>query len=385
MIKKVKILEFAPTADEIWRISKHTKDGYISYDPEIGTISILDTAHDAKPRPEIMAIYAGGKATNVARVLDRLLEADNDTEIELVTFLPPPADGPLQKLKPIEFDGVQILPSTPAGIYIQCLQISNLSKVRPHFEIIDELHEKDGMQTTRRCIEITLKDDMASMNFSPRIIWSQDAAKAVLSKVAQIVKSTNLIVIAGAPPVWHVGEDKSLTPNNFYSAINNLLDEKCELSIDARGNYIHECLTADKPPRFIFMNRDEFDEANKFWTELNGRKFGGSLFVHDKDGCWIWDGRFPYDEDTFLGADYLPAIKVSKVYSTIGAGDAMHAGFLKEWICSEQEYNGLSSQERLQRCIVYSQVVSAISVSNEKATYGIDALVVNNEFKKIWR
>ncbi len=142
MIKKVKIFEFAPTADEIWQIPKHSKDGYTSYDLETGLISILDTAHDAKPRPEIMAIYAGGKATNVARVLDKLIEANDDTEIELITFLPPPTDGPLQKLKPIEFDGFQILPSTPAGIYVQCLQISNLSKVRPHFEIIDELYEK---------------------------------------------------------------------------------------------------------------------------------------------------------------------------------------------------------------------------------------------------
>ncbi len=366
MIKKVKILEFAPTADEIWRIPKHSKDGYTSYDPETGLISILDTAHDAKPRPEIMAIYAGGKATNVARVLDRLLDVDNDTEIELITFLPPPADGPLQKLKPIECDGFQILPSTPSGIYVQCLQISNLSRVRPRFEIIDELHEKDGMQTTRRCIEITLKDDIASMNFSPRIVWSQESAYAVLSRVAQIVKGTDLVVIAGAPPTWHVREGESLTPDKFYSSINDLL-------------------YAVKPPMFIFMNREEFDEADNFWKELNGRKFAGSLFVHDKDGCWIWDGRFPYAEDKFFGADYLPAIKVNKVFSTIGAGDAMHAGFLKEWICSEQEYDELSSQKRLHHCITYSQVVSAVSVSNEKATHGIDALTVNKEFKKIWR
>lgn len=385
MIKKVKIFEFAPTADEIWAIPKDSKDGYTSYDLETGLISILDTAHDAKPRPEILAVYAGGKATNVARVVDRLLEEDNDTEIELITFLPPPSEGPLKKLKPIEYNGFQILPSTPAGIYVQCLQLSNLSRVKPRFEIIDELQEKDGMQTTRRCIEITLKDDIGSMNFSPRIIWSQESAYAVLSRVAQIVKGTDIIVIAGAPPIWCVEFGKNLTPNNFYSAINDLLDDSCELSIDARVNYIYECLTATKPPRFIFMNKDEFVSASGFWKELNGRDFNGSLFVHDKDGCWIWDGKFPHAEDLFYGAEYLPAIKVEKVYSTIGAGDAMHAGFLKEWICSEHKYNELSYQERLHHCITYSQVVSAISVSNEKATYGIDAVLVNNEFKKIRR
>ncbi len=63
----------------------------------------------------------------------------------------------------------------------------------------------------------------------------------------------------------------------------------------------------------------------------------------------------------------------------------MHAGFLKEWICSENKYDELSLQKRLHHCIIYSQVVAAISVSNEKATHGIDALMVNNELVKIRR
>ncbi|MDQ1317449.1 MAG: PfkB protein, partial [Candidatus Poribacteria bacterium] len=66
---------------------------------------------------------------------------------------------------------------------------------------------------------------------------------------------------------------------------------------------------------------------------------------------------------------------VSKVYSTIGAGDAMHAGFLKAWICSD-------SDNWLSQSVIYSQAVSAVSVSNEKATHGINAHAVNLHIQK---
>ena len=52
----------------------------------------------------------------------------------------------------------------------------------------------------------------------------------------------------------------------------------------------------------------------------------------------------------------------------------MHAGFLKEWIF----YQG--NRDRLARSVVYSQAVSAVSVSNEKATYGIDIAEVDEIF-----
>jgi hypothetical protein len=52
----------------------------------------------------------------------------------------------------------------------------------------------------------------------------------------------------------------------------------------------------------------------------------------------------------------------------------MHAGFLKEWIASEC----------LHRAVVYSQIVAAVSVSNERATHGIDAGTVDDMFRQIW-
>jgi fructose-1-phosphate kinase PfkB-like protein len=360
-IKKVTILEFAPTADEIWRISKHNRDGYVAHDAENGLVSILDTAHDAKPRPEILAIYAGGKATNVARVMDRLLVDRPEPEIELVTFLPPPQ----WSMRGMSFNGLDILPSTPSGIYVQCLQIENLNRVKPHFEVVDELEEKGNMQTTRRCIEIIIKDTGTSLNFSPRIVWSQKSADAVLSRLADIIHGTNMLVIAGAPPLWEA-LDETLTPHNFYARILDLVDSRCAVSIDVRGYYLHECLIAKKPPKFIFMNKDEFYEAVNSWKEMSGRKLSGILVVHDKDGCWVWNDKLPNGDDLFAGSLFFSAPKVAEVHSTIGAGDAMHAGFLSEWLCSEGE------SDQLARSVIYSQSVAAVSVSNEMATHGVN-------------
>ena len=375
-IKKVTILEFAPTADEIWRISQHSKDGYVGYDAESGLVSILDTAHDAKPRPEILTVYAGGKATNIARVIDKLIGNEFKTQVELVTFLPPP-QGSLCDFPTSRINGVEIYPSTPAGIYVQCLQVMNLKNVKPRFEVIDELEEIGGMQVTRRCIEIIIKDTGTSLNFSPRIIWSQKAAEAVLSRLAQIIHGTDMTVIAGAPPVWDNDVKGEITPHNFYAKIIDLMDSECEMSIDVRGYYLHDCLIADRPPRFIFMNKDEFFEASESWEKLAGRDFTGTLLVHDKDGCWIWNNILPKGNDLLAGADFFPSPKVTKVYSTIGAGDAMHAGFLKAWIYSGQDKN------RLARSVTYSQAVAAVSVSNEKATHGINEYSVDNILKYV--
>ena len=314
-IKKAIILEFARTADEIWNLSHHKKDGYASYDAENGLVSILDTAHDAKPRPEIMAVYAGGKATNVARVMDCLIEK-NDTQIELVTFLPPPK-GILCEFQPVRINDIEILPSTPAGIYVQCLQVMSLKNVKPHFEVINELDEIDEMQVTRRCIEIMIKDTGTSLNFSPRIVWSQKTADAILSRLGKVISNADMVVIAGAPPVWKSPDGNAITSHDFYAEILNLTSPECEVSVDVRGYYLHKCLVADKPPRLIFMNKNEFLEASESWKELSGKSFSGTIIAHDKDGCWAWDGKFPDIDDLFSGASFYPAPKVDKVYSTI--------------------------------------------------------------------
>ena len=88
----------------------------------------------------------------------------------------------------------------------------------------------------------------------------------------------------------------------------------------------------------------------------------------------MWDGGLPENPDQFSEAEYFPSMHVPRVCSTIGAGDAMHAGFLKEWVNSEC----------LHRAIVYSQVVAAVSVGSEKATHGVDADTVDSKFSQVW-
>ena len=378
-IKKVTILEFAPTADEIWCISQHNRDGYVRYDAEEGLLSILDTAHDAKPRPEIITTYAGGKATNVARVLDKLLADEDELQAELITFLPPPPDGPLQELELGDARGVSLRPSTAAGIYVQCLQIAGLHKVRPRFEVVDGLEESATMQTTRRCIEITLKEGGGTLNFSPRIVWSQEAAAAVTSRVAEVAQDADLVVLAGAPPRWEFRPDSNLRPLNLYAKVIDALGPDCQVSLDTRGRYLYECLIAQRTPAFALMNTEEFVELSELLGNLGETDAFGTLLVHDERGCWVWNGKLPGEEDPFSQAEYFPAIDVPNVYSTIGAGDAMHAGFLKEWICSE------CAEERLRSSVVYGQVVAAVAVSNEKATHGVNARAVEDLFLRIWR
>lgn len=377
-IKKVTILEFAPTADEIWNLEHNDLDGYANYDFEKGLVSILDTAHDAKPRPEIVAVYAGGKATNVARVIDRLIDKRSNVKIELVTFLPPP-QGVFCKLQPIKIDDIEVIPSTPAGMYVQALQISDFSIVKPRFEIIEELQGASGIQATRRCIEIIIKGTGSSLNFSPRIIWTPKTVYTVLKKLEKIISSTDMIVLAGAPPIWKPFDDRSITPQDFYAEILKIVPDECAVSIDTRGYYLHKCLQSKRLPTFIFMNRNEFLEASESWKNAEKRNFLGTIIVHNKDGCWIWDKNIPNADDLFYGSIFYPSLKVDKVYSTIGAGDAMHAGFLKEWLLSE------NAEDRLTRSIIYSQAVSAVSVSNEKATHGIDADTVKKIFEKNYR
>jgi sugar/nucleoside kinase (ribokinase family) len=158
------------------------------------------------------------------------------------------------------------------------------------------------------------------------------------------------------------------------------------VSIDTRGRYLHECLIAHKTPRFAFMNTEEFGELAQLLhrgdacvAPISKGIFSGTLLAHDERGCWVWDRKLPGGRDPFSEAEHFPSIRVPTICSTIGAGDAMHAGFLKEWICS------LPLEERLRRAVVYSQVVAAVAVSSEKATHGIDACKVEDKFRYVWQ
>ncbi|MBD3182031.1 hypothetical protein GF312_07055 [Candidatus Poribacteria bacterium] len=375
-VRKVKILEFAPTADEIWSLNRNTRDGYTEYNPEKGLICFMDTGHEAKQRPKIITTYAGGKATNVARVMDRLIPDDFQIEVELITFLPPAPHGPLEESQNWFAGKIEIKPSTPAGIYVQCLQTNALNKVKPQFEIVEELRETGQMQTTRRCIEMMLEGGGTSLNFSPRMIWSQEAAESVKNKVAEVSRNTDMIVMAGAPPFWEF-EDNAIKPYTFYAEILKILSPDCQVSLDTRGNYLYSCLKGTKTPRFMFMNTDEFMDLKEKWDSLYRDSFHGTLIIHNEKGCWLWNGKMPERIGDFTRGEYFPSMEVSEIYSTIGAGDAMHAGFLKEWVFGNND-NSIS------KSAVYSQVVAGTSISNPKATHGIQLEIVDKYFTDFW-
>jgi sugar/nucleoside kinase (ribokinase family) len=217
------------------------------------------------------------------------------------------------------------------------------------------------------------------------------------------------VVMAGAPPMWEADPRAYLTSRNFYAKIVEDLEPGCQVSIDTRGRYLHECLIAQKTPRFAFMNTEEFSELVELLhgddarvARNSERTFSGTFLAHDQRGCWVWDGKLPDDQDPFSEAQHFPSIPVRTIYSTIGAGDAMHAGFLKEWIHAEGEELRAKSielraksrgqedpcfiplEERLHRAVIYSQVVAAAAVGNEKATHGIDARIVEGKFRQAW-
>ena len=85
---KITILEFTPCVDWIYHFRHDEEEGYIAGDERQVTIR-----SGAKLRPHTASIYAGGKATNVARVIDKLLNADDTVDVELVVFRPDSPEG----------------------------------------------------------------------------------------------------------------------------------------------------------------------------------------------------------------------------------------------------------------------------------------------------
>ena len=137
---RITILEFAPCADSIYHVRRDAEEGYIeSFDRSIKIKS------GAKLRPRAVSTYAGGKATNVARVMDKLLKADDSVEIELVVFRPDSAEGR----------------------YIHELQTTALTRVRVRPVIIEG--------RARICVDLTdpttAGDSRVEFNISPRAVW----------------------------------------------------------------------------------------------------------------------------------------------------------------------------------------------------------------------
>ena len=95
------------------------------------------------------------------------------------------------------------------------------------------------------------------------------------------------------------------------------------ISIDVEKGALANCLRAQSKPDVIKINESEYASVDAtLWND-----FTGTLVVTDASGCRVWESRA---RDS---AVRVPGIEAQTLYSTIGAGDATHAGFtLARWI-----------------------------------------------------
>jgi fructose-1-phosphate kinase PfkB-like protein len=164
---KITILEFTPCADTIYHIRQDADEGYVE-----GNRNRLTIKTGVKLRPQVVSYYAGGKATNVARVLDRLITSE-DIAVELVTFRP----------------------DSPEGRYIHDLQTGALKRVRVRPVIISG--------TSRFCIDLTDPrtdpQNRVEFNISPRAVWEEGAMETAFEFASAL--STDALIMAGNPPL----------------------------------------------------------------------------------------------------------------------------------------------------------------------------------------
>jgi fructose-1-phosphate kinase PfkB-like protein len=324
---QITILEFAPCADWICHFHRDQEEGYLTGDAESLTIQ-----SGAKLRPQVASIYAGGKATNVARVIDRLLNDDEQVEIELVVFRP----------------------DSPEGRYIHELQTSALSRVRVRPVIINA--------QARLCVDLfdpeTSREERVAFNLSPRVRWGAGAVEAALDLAAGI--TGDLLLIAGNPPVLETNGD--MLTDLYAEIIERVRPRVKTISLDTEKKTLASCLQTRAKPDVIKINAEE----HRWVDEVLWRDYDGTLVVTDAKGCWVQERRQTVKK--------ISGATVNTLYSTIGAGDAMHAGFtLARWV------RGFDSV----RASRYGQAVAAATVSSNEGTRNLDKQVVGKIFAEL--
>lgn len=326
---QITILEFAPCADSIYYLSRDAEEGYVEGDNH--TVIIKS---GAKLRPRAVTAYAGGKATNVARVIDRLLNEDDEVEVELVVFRPDSAEGR----------------------YIHDLQTSALSRVAVRPVIIKG--------RARLCIDLTdPTSDRArrvEFNISPRAVWEDDALDVALNFVSRV--STDLLLLAGNPPV--IEASGKMAVELYAKIIEDVRARTRVISVDAEKETLANCLLASARPDVIKINEKEFASVDEsLWAD-----FSGELVVTNASGCRVRDGSANSQSIIVRG------VEVNSLYSTIGAGDATHAGFtVARWVWGFDLMNAAR----------YGQAAAAAAVSSSDGTRGVQKSVVEKFFEEL--
>ena len=324
---KITILEFAPCADTIYHIRRDEEEGYLR-----GVASTVSIRSGAKLRPFAASVYAGGKATNVARVMDKLLDEDDRAVVELIVFRPDSAEGR----------------------YIHELQKEALGRVSIRPVIVPA--------AARFCIDLTDpatdRDARVEFNISPRALWEAQALDVAMEFVREIW--TDLLLLAGSPPV--IEPRRRMASELYASLIEQVRSRTRIISVDTEKEALARCLASPFQPDVIKINSAEHGSvAGELW-----RGFAGTLIVTDAGGC---SARERGGE-----AITVRAASVAHLYSTLGAGDAMHAGFtLARWVRGDD----------LQRACRYGQAAAAASVSSAEGTRGVTKTGVEQFFKRI--
>lgn len=321
---RVTILEFAPCADWIYHLRRDDEEGYLVGDERQVTIR-----SGAKLRPHTASIYAGGKATNVARVMDKLLREEDAVEVELVVFRP----------------------DSPEGRYLHDLQTSELRRVRVRPVMI--------AGQARLCVDLldpaTPAAHRVAFNISPRALWQAGALEKAFAFAAAL--STDLLLMAGNPPLLEATGELAV---DLYARIIAAARPRVKLmSLDTEKQALANCLQAKAQPEVIKINADERKGiAAKLWDT-----FAGTLVVTDATGCLVQEKNHPPQR--------VRGASVETLYSTIGAGDAVHAGFaMARWLWGFD----------VVKAARYGQAVAAATVSASSGTRGISRAAVDKFF-----
>lgn len=308
------VLELAPAADELWELDCDPQSGYLRHEGE--EVVLPDVAAGAKLRPGVTATYAGGKATNVARVCEALLRPDAEGALarrvqdslraRLVTFLAGEEGG-----RP---DGAAF---TPGGVYVAALQARDFAAVELGSRVLPASCEQ---QADRRCVNVVARDGKELVNFSPYLLWEGACAEAAVEHIRR-EQAANVVALAGSLPLV----DGAPAPDLYARIIRRLRKTMPDavISLDVGGAPLAVCLEggSDTAPDVVCINADEYaDVPGSLW-----RRYAGLAVVHDKRGCWMLRDGETFDDER------APDVRVPedvRVVHTIGAGDAAHGGLL---------------------------------------------------------
>jgi fructose-1-phosphate kinase PfkB-like protein len=326
---KITIIEFTPCADLIYHIRRDPSEGYIDGDAVTVTLQT-----GARLRPRLITTYAGGKATNIARVIDGLLTPDDKVEVDLVVFRADSAEGR----------------------YIHELESRDLTRVRVRPVIV--------AAETRLCVNVSdpasKPDNHVEFNISPHVHWDESALESALEFASRV--TTDLLLMAGGPPIVGQGGE---TASDLYAQVIDLLRGRVNVvSLDTDKSALANCLNSPSQPDVIKINEHEYTSVEpELWSG-----FAGTLIVTDSTGCRLWE----------KGSSGTPArigaATVSTLYSTVGAGDAMHAGFsIARWV------RGLDMLQAAR----FGQAVAAATLTSSEASRGISNKAVEGFFKDL--